>query len=576
MKLSLLILPFLVSITHAGSVTIVIQHLWEGNPLDLEEGEYITEAGENINITRLSYLLSEPELLEKGTNNTSGSWISHTGWFAFVDSSSKKTTLNMGELPAKQFTNLRFHIGLDPATDRSDPNQYPARHPLNPMVNNLHWSPQGGYIFLALEGHKKSNSDTSGFTYHLGNSSNRVTVNLPVDLDLAHDTSITLQFHVDRIFNTPPLLRIADQESTHSRKGDPLVSLLKKRASSCFSIANIQYTTPPIIKKPTRKPINTVGTPYRFRLAKGFPVPDLPTDYPLSNERVALGRVLFHDPALSRNGTISCASCHQQKHAFTDSKRFSEGVDKQIGKRNSMPLINLAWKKHFFWDGRSPTLREQALIPIEDHLEMDESLENVVKKISAEKHYAPLFKSAYGSAEITPEHIGIAIEQFLITLTSYDSRFDRAGKGSPTLTDQEKRGFELFMTEHDPRQGLKGADCFHCHGGAFFTDHQLHNNGLPPSGDIGLAAVTGKKSDREKFSTPSLRNIALTSPYMHDGRFKTLEEVVAHYNSGLHRSPTLDPNLAKHPHSGLGLSKKDQAALVAFLKTLTDPQFSSE
>jgi cytochrome c peroxidase len=129
------------------------------------------------------------------------------------------------------------------------------------------------------------------------------------------------------------------------------------------------------------------------------------------------------------------------------------------------------------------------------------------------------------------------------------------------------------MTEFDPRRGLKGADCFHCHGGALFTDQRFHNNGLKDEKDLGLGAITKKGSDRNRFITPSLRNIALSAPYMHDGRFQSLDQVIDHYDSGLHRSPTLDPNLAKHPRGGLGLSKEDKAALLAFLKTLTDPQF---
>jgi cytochrome c peroxidase len=159
----------------------------------------------------------------------------------------------------------------------------------------------------------------------------------------------------------------------------------------------------------------------------------------------------------------------------------------------------------------------------------------------------------------------------MLTLTSYDAKFDRALRGKADFSDDEKRGFELFMTEYDPRTGQLGADCFHCHGGPLFSDHQFHNNGLEAdAGDSGRQRVTGLHADIGKFSTPSLRNLARTAPYMHDGRFATLEEVVAHYSSGIHRTATLDPNLAKHPEGGLQLSPEDQRALVAFLKTLTE------
>ena len=168
--------------------------------------------------------------------------------------------------------------------------------------------------------------------------------------------------------------------------------------------------------------------------------------------------------------------------------------------------------------------------------------------------YPALFTAAFGSPEITPEKIGLALESFVLTLTSFDSKFDRAFRGEAQLTDAEKRGFELFMTEYDPRREQYGADCFHCHGGALFQSQTFANIGLDAKfTDRGRAKITGKMSDEGKFSTPSLRNIALTAPYMHDGRFATLEEVVTHYSSGVQRSATLDPNLAKHPDGGLHL-----------------------
>lgn len=206
---------------------------------------------------------------------------------------------------------------------------------------------------------------------------------------------------------------------------------------------------------------------------------------------------------------------------------------------------------------------------------MDETLTNVVVKLGRhEFDYAARFAAAFGSTEITPEKIGLAIEQFVLTLTSFDSKFDRAFRGEAKLTAEEQHGFELFMTEYEPRMGSYGADCFHCHGGALFSDHQFHNNGLKlDAADLGRFKVTQLEFDKGKFSTPSLRNVELTAPYMHDGSLATLEEVVAHYDHGLVRSPTLDPNLAKHPVEGLRLSPADQAALVAFLKTLTDEQY---
>jgi cytochrome c peroxidase len=271
-----------------------------------------------------------------------------------------------------------------------------------------------------------------------------------------------------------------------------------------------------------------------------------------------------------------------------------------------MPLFNLAWKNSFFWDGRAPSLRAQALMPIQDHTEMDESLTNVVVKLQSRSSrrqeapseksetqnpkletevslltsaatnddYARQFAAAFGSPEITPEKIGLALEAFLLTLTSFDSKFDRALAGGAQLTDDEQRGLELFMTEYDPRRGQHGADCFHCHGGPLFQSQTFANNGLDAAfKDPGRAKVTGLDSDLGKFATPSLRNIALTAPYMHDGRFATLAEVVEHYSTGQQRSATLDPNLAKHPDGGVRLSEGDRRALVAFLRTLTDEKY---
>jgi cytochrome c peroxidase len=555
-------------------VTLEIHHLWEGKPLALPSQELITKSGEKIDLTRLSYLLSDPRLLRRGDNEASGNWLSRKNWFAFVEGTTGVATLSLGDLPATSYTTLQFHIGLDPQSDQADPNQYPASHPLNPVLNNLHWTPQGGYIFLALEGHLRS-KDNEGFTYHLGKAWNRMTITLPASLTIKRNATIVLDFHLDRLFNNAPALKIAEQTSTHSRKGDAMAATLKSRIERAFTFRTLRQDQPsnsPPAPKPKRK---LIGTPYKFRVARGFPIPKLPTDFPLTNERVTLGESLFHDPLLSRNNTQSCSSCHQKAHALSDANQFSQGNSGSLGTRNAMPLFNLAWKESFFWDGRAPSIRKQAVQPIQNPIEMHESLPHVIEELKAAS-YPDRFKKAFGTAEITEERIGIALEQFLLTRTSYDSRFDRAARGGDQLSESEKRGFELFMTESDPRRGLKGADCFHCHGGALFTDHRFHNNGLKDEKDLGLGAITKKDSDRNRFITPSLRNIALSAPYMHDGRFQSLDQVIDHYDSGLHRSPTLDPNLAKHPREGLGLSKEDKAALLAFLKTLTDPQFRDD
>ena len=241
-----------------------------------------------------------------------------------------------------------------------------------------------------------------------------------------------------------------------------------------------------------------------------------------------------------------------------------------------MPIFNMAWKRSFFWDGRAATVREQALQPIQNPIEMHENLDRVVSKLSKDATYRKMFARAFGSTEVSADRVARALEQFVLTRISCNSKFDRALQGQEKLTEQEKRGFELFVTEYDPRREQYGADCFHCHGGPLFQSQSFANNGLDATfSDVGRSAVTGKDYDQGKFSVPSLRNVALTGPYMHDGRFKTLEEVVEHYSTGMKRSATLDPNLAKHPDGGVPLSAADKKALVAFLKTLTDSQYQS-
>ena len=556
-----------------AGVSLALRHLWHGAPITIPGAPLLTASGEKIEFSRLAYLLSSPRLLGRRDSDTPPAWLHRPDWFAYVNVAKPAgpVHLSLGELPPRDYTVLQFHVGLDQATDEADPSRYPAGHPLNPNRNNLHWTPQGGYIFLAMEGHLREDAHAAGFAYHLGNHWNRAAISLPLSSTLRGPAIVSIDLHLDRLFSGDPPLRVSRNPSTHSREGDPVARALKTRLASAFEVRGIERTRLSAPPEPS-PPAPLVGTPYRFRVARGFPLPTLPTSPPLTDERVALGKRLFHEPLLSGTNRQSCASCHQAAHGLSDPRRFSEGATGALGTRNSMPLFNLAWKDSFFWDGSSSSLRAQVLHPIQSAIEMHESLPRAFADLEA-ANYAPLFRAAFGSPEITAERLGVALEQFLLTLTSYDSRFDKATRGELELTDQEKRGFKLFMTEHDPRRGLHGADCFHCHGGALFTDHRFHNNGLEDGRDRGLELVTGSPADRNRFITPSLRNIALTAPYMHDGRFQTLAEVVDHYDSGLHRSSTLDPNLAKHPRKGLGLKAGEKEALIAFLRSLTDPQF---
>jgi len=316
-------------------------------------------------------------------------------------------------------------------------------------------------------------------------------------------------------------------------------------------------------------------TPYELVLPASLPKPKLPDDNPLTVEGIKLGNKLFFEDLLSGDNTMSCSGCHAQKFAFTDNELdFSVGIRDKKGGRNSMPIFNMFYHNAgFFWDGRAPLLRDQALMPIQDPLEMDETLENVVKKLKATKNYPQLFFDAFGTTEINPLRISLALEQYMFTLVSGNSKYDRKQAGIEEFTDSEKRGFDLFFRERDPVPFIKGGDCFHCHTGPNFSNNEFMNNGLDKDyKDLGYGAVTKKSSDNGKFKVPSLRNIAVSGPYMHDGRFKTLEEVIEHYNKGVVDSPTLDANM----HGallGLNFNEQDKIDLINFLKTLTDLEY---
>lgn len=319
-------------------------------------------------------------------------------------------------------------------------------------------------------------------------------------------------------------------------------------------------------------------TPYTL-VYKNLPPPELPADNPLTVQGVQLGRMLFYETMLSKDNSQSCASCHRQLDGFSDSTRFSIGVENLPGKRQAMPVFNLAWHSNeFFWDGRAHLLRDQALKPIQDPLEMNETLENVVTKLSDTKMYRDQFSRTFGSTEVTPEKMALAMEQFMVSIVSYNSKYDKFLLGEAELTESEERGRQLFTTEYNPFfPEFSGADCAHCHGGANFENDLYMNNGLDATiTDIGREEVTGNPNDKGKFKVPSLRNVEKTAPYMHDGRFSTLEEVIDHYNEGIQSSPTTDPTVQNTVATGLFLTAQDKQDLINFLKTLTDDVFLNE
>ncbi len=324
-----------------------------------------------------------------------------------------------------------------------------------------------------------------------------------------------------------------------------------------------------------QQPIATYdATPYFLNYGK-FPEPPIAKDNLLTMQGVKLGRMLFYETQLSRNNTQSCASCHQQQFAFNDTAQFSIGIKGLQGKRNAMSAFNMAWNTNgFFWDGRANLLRHQSLMPIQDELEMDETLDNVVVKLKASQMYKDQFIRAFGSSEITAERISLALEQFMNSIVSNNAKYDKYLRGEVTLDSMEERGRKLFFTEYNPFFPQEsGADCAHCHGGDNFENDQYMNNGTKAESeivDIGRQKVTNNSVDKGKFKVPTLRNIALTAPYMADGSMRTLEQVINHYNNGLKVSSTLDPALEQTREKGLMLTDTDKAALVKFLHTLTD------
>jgi cytochrome c peroxidase len=300
--------------------------------------------------------------------------------------------------------------------------------------------------------------------------------------------------------------------------------------------------------------------------------PLIPSNNPLTQEGVTLGKKLFFDKILSGDGTQSCASCHNPKKSFTDNQQFSNGIDGLLGTRNSMPLFNLAWNfdERFAWDGKEFGLEKQAFEPVSNPIEMHANWKNVVQKLQNHLEYPILFLHAFGSSTIDSVAVTKAIAQFERTLISGNSKFDQYLNGETTLTSEEQNGFAVFMDE------AKG-DCFHCHGSdnnPLWTDNKFHNNGLDATfSDLGFGNVTGDPADNGKFRSPSIRNLAFTAPYMHDGRFETLDEVINHYSEGLKRSTTLDPLMKKVHQGGVLLTTKDKADLKAFLLSLSDFDF---
>jgi cytochrome c peroxidase len=316
---------------------------------------------------------------------------------------------------------------------------------------------------------------------------------------------------------------------------------------------------------------------------------NLPTDNITTYEGVELGRKLFYDKRLSSDKTVSCASCHKQELAFTDGKAKSIGVNNAEMPISAMSLVNLTWNSRLTWNGKSQTLEEHAFLPMKNPKEMNQSAEITAQILSQITEYPLLFEKTFGSKEITPDKITKALAQFQRTLISKNSKYDKHLRGEYQATQSELRGIQLFFTHPDAERGIRGGNCGDCHLGSLTSGstlgfESLQNNGLDDDQNLkeGLFAVTQNRFDRGKFRTPSLRNIALTAPYMHDGRLQTLAQVMEHYDNGVKKSQTLSSlikaasnDFITDPNGEIRLALTDQEKkdIIAFMEMLTDEDF---
>lgn len=302
---------------------------------------------------------------------------------------------------------------------------------------------------------------------------------------------------------------------------------------------------------------------------------NMPSDNQITNEGATLGRVLFYDKKLSVNNTIACASCHLQEKAFSDPHKLSTGFHGEQTHRQAMAIFNMQYHRSFFWDQRAATLEEQVLMPIQNEIEMGMTLPDLVQKLQNISYYPPLFEAAFGSSEISDKVVAKALAQFIRSITSFRSKYDEGMENNfVNFSALESDGKTLFMSGK--------FNCNHCHVTENFFENDARNNGLETEIlDKGRGGITNQSADVGTFATPSLRNIEVTAPYMHDGRFQTLEQVIEHYNSGLKQNPNLDDRLTTTRRTGgparqYNMTEYQKTALVAFLKTLTDKTLLTE
>jgi cytochrome c peroxidase len=306
-----------------------------------------------------------------------------------------------------------------------------------------------------------------------------------------------------------------------------------------------------------------------FQKPGNFPQPVYHfTTNPVTSDGFELGRKLFYDPILSANNTISCGSCHIQTAGFTQhGHSVSHGIFDRLGTRNSPPIMNLAWSKTFMWDGGVFDLDLQPVAPITNHVEMDDSVASVLQRLRSSAQYPALFKKAFGASDITSADFLKALSQFMVMCVSSNAKYDSVMRNQATFTAGEQAGYLLFKQK-----------CNSCHTEPLFTDQSFRNNGLSISmvNDIGRYNATLQDNDKYKFKIPSLRNLDYTPPYMHDGRFFTLNAVLDHYTTQVENTPNLDPIFQQGAQLGIVITADERIKLLAFLKTLNDKVFVTD
>jgi len=304
------------------------------------------------------------------------------------------------------------------------------------------------------------------------------------------------------------------------------------------------------------------GTPVTSSLPAHFPAPSMFDEEPLTREGIALGKKLFYETRLSKDGSISCASCHQQVAAFgTYDHDLSHGIYNQHSNRNAPPLFNLTWQSYFGWDGQYRSIAEIAAAHIRSKIDMAGNFSTISNVLKSDPFYTSLFKNAFGTPDVNEERIGKALQQFAGSIMSVSSKYDSVRQELAVFNQQEAAGYTLFKTH-----------CNGCHAEPLFTDMSFRNNGLPPSllNDIGRERITGKPEDRYRFRVPTLRNLFLSFPFMHDGRLVAFSQIYEHYAMvNQNNTPFIDPLLK----NGILLSAQEQTALTAFLRTLTQFDF---